>query len=59
MRRTLKPFVFSQDDFLDDREEYGKERFVIIGMAEGQVLLKHEQDHYFKQNARADEPRGC
>jgi uncharacterized protein len=24
---------------LDDREDYGEERFVIIGMAEGQVLL--------------------
>jgi hypothetical protein len=33
----------SFDDFavelLDDREAYGEERFVIIGMAEGQVLL--------------------
>jgi uncharacterized DUF497 family protein len=26
-------------DFLDDREEYGEERFVMIGMAEGKVLL--------------------
>lgn len=26
-------------EFLDDREEYGEERFVIIGMAEGKVLL--------------------
>jgi len=26
-------------EFLDDREDYGEERFVIIGMAEGQVLL--------------------
>ena len=24
---------------LDDREDYGEERFIIIGMAEGQVLL--------------------
>ena len=24
---------------LDDREDYGEERFVIIGMAEGHVLL--------------------
>jgi len=24
---------------LDDREDYGEERFVIIGMAEGQVVL--------------------
>jgi len=24
---------------LDDREDYGEERFVIIGMAEGEVLL--------------------
>jgi len=26
-------------EFLDDREDYGEECFVIIGMAEGQVLL--------------------
>lgn len=26
-------------ELLDDRENYGEERFVIIGMAEGQVLL--------------------
>ena len=26
-------------EFLDDREDYGEERFVIIGMAEGEVLL--------------------
>jgi uncharacterized DUF497 family protein len=26
-------------EFLDDREDYGEDRFVIIGMAEGQVLL--------------------
>jgi len=26
-------------DFLDDREQYGEERFVMIGMAEGKVLL--------------------
>ncbi len=26
-------------DRLDDRENYGEERFVIIGMAEGQILL--------------------
>ena len=26
-------------EFLDDREDYGEERFNIIGMAEGQVLL--------------------
>lgn len=24
---------------LDDREDYGEERFVIIGMAEGQIVL--------------------
>jgi uncharacterized DUF497 family protein len=33
----------SQDAFaidrLDDRENYGEERFVIIGMAEGHILL--------------------
>ena len=26
-------------EFLDDREDYGEERFVVIGMAEGKVLL--------------------
>ncbi len=26
-------------EWLDDREDYGEERFVIVGMAEGQVLL--------------------
>ena len=26
-------------ELLDDREDYGEERFVIIGMAEGRVLL--------------------
>jgi uncharacterized DUF497 family protein len=26
-------------ELVDDREDYGKERFVIIGMAEGDVLL--------------------
>jgi uncharacterized DUF497 family protein len=26
-------------EFLDDRLEYGEERFVMIGMAEGKVLL--------------------
>ena len=26
-------------EWLDEREEYGEERFVIIGMAEGKVLL--------------------
>ena len=28
-----------QIELLDDREDYGEERFVIIGMAEGDVLL--------------------
>ena len=26
-------------EFLDDRQDYGEDRYVIIGMAEGQVLL--------------------
>ena len=26
-------------EFLDDRADYGEERFIIIGMAEGHVLL--------------------
>jgi len=26
-------------EWIDDREEYGEERFVMLGMAEGQVLL--------------------
>ncbi len=30
------PFAIER---LDDREDYGEERFVIVGMAEGQVLL--------------------
>jgi uncharacterized DUF497 family protein len=30
------PFAIER---LDDREEYGEERFVMIGMAEGRVLL--------------------
>jgi len=30
------PFAIER---LDDREDYGEERFVIVGMAEGHVLL--------------------
>jgi uncharacterized protein len=30
------PFAIER---LDDREDYGEERFVIIGMAEGHLLL--------------------
>ncbi len=30
------PFAIER---LDDRKDYGEERFVIIGMAEGQILL--------------------
>ncbi|MDQ6707507.1 MAG: BrnT family toxin [Acidobacteriota bacterium] len=30
------PFAIER---LDDREDYGEERFVIVGMAEGEVLL--------------------
>jgi uncharacterized DUF497 family protein len=30
------PFAIER---LDDREDYGEERFVLVGMAEGQVLL--------------------
>lgn len=30
------PFAIER---IDDREDYGEQRFVIIGMAEGQVLL--------------------
>jgi len=30
------PFAIER---LDDREDYGEQRFVIVGMAEGQVLL--------------------
>ena len=26
-------------DLLDDREDYGEQRFILVGMAEGQVLL--------------------
>jgi len=30
------PFAIER---LDDREDYGEERFVIVGMAEGEILL--------------------
>lgn len=30
------PFAIER---LDDRQDYGEERFIIIGMAEGQVIL--------------------
>jgi len=30
-----RPFAL---EFLDDRQDYGEDRYVIIGMAEGQVL---------------------
>lgn len=30
------PFAIER---IDDREDYGEERFVIVGMAQGQVLL--------------------
>lgn len=33
---TQSPFAIER---LDDREEYGEERFVVIGMAEGNSLL--------------------
>jgi uncharacterized DUF497 family protein len=66
------PFAIER---LDDRENYGEVRFVIIGMAEGHILLfvaytereeririisarrvtQHEQDDYFRQNAKGDE----
>jgi uncharacterized DUF497 family protein len=38
---------------LDDREDYGEERFVIIGMAviSARRATQHEQDDYFLQNA--------
>jgi len=32
----LDPFAI---EYLDEREDYGESRFVVIGMAEGQVLL--------------------
>jgi uncharacterized DUF497 family protein len=32
-----EPFAI---EFLDDREDYGEPRFIIIGMAEGSVLLR-------------------
>jgi uncharacterized protein len=38
----LAKTVFSDPfavEWLDDREDYGEQRFVMIGMAEGQVLL--------------------
>ena len=38
LARTVSrdPFAI---EFLEDREDYGEDRFLIIGMAEGQVLL--------------------
>jgi uncharacterized DUF497 family protein len=49
------PFAIER---LDDREDYGEERWILIGMAEGRVLLfvaykatQREQNDYFRQNA--------
>lgn len=62
-------------EMIDDREDYGEDRFVTIGMAEGKILLfvayteraesirlisarratRNEQEHYFRQNATADD----
>ncbi|HMD48658.1 MAG TPA: BrnT family toxin [Bryobacteraceae bacterium] len=42
MRFELATTVFRDPfaiEWIDDREEYGEERFVMLGMAEGQVLL--------------------
>jgi hypothetical protein len=38
LAKTVFDDAFANDR-LDDRENYGEERFVIIGMAEGQMLL--------------------
>ena len=38
-------------EFIDDRADYGEERFVIIGLAEGRVLL------YVAHTERADRIR--
>lgn len=38
LARTVFKDVFAIER-LDDRKDYGEERFVIIGMADGQVLL--------------------
>jgi uncharacterized DUF497 family protein len=54
------PFAIER---LDDRKDYGEERFIITGMAEGHVRIisarratQREQDDYIKQNT--DDSRG-
>jgi uncharacterized protein len=52
-------------ELLDDRSDYGEDRMIMIGMAEGQVLLfvsarratKLEQNYYFTENAEAAKRR--
>ena len=58
-------------EWIDDRQAYGEERFILLGMKDGQILVvvyterntririisarratKHEEDLYFRQNAR-------
>jgi hypothetical protein len=57
-------------DWIDERQVYGEERSILLGMSNGQVLTvvytergeririisawratRHEQDHYYRQNA--------
>jgi uncharacterized DUF497 family protein len=57
------PFAVEE---IDDREDYGEERINVLGMRQGVILhvtyterggririisTKHEQDHYYRQNA--------
>lgn len=51
------PFAIER---LDDREDYGEERFVLVGMAEGQVLLfvaygetRRAHSHHFSPEGNA------
>jgi uncharacterized protein len=65
LAKTVFEDAFSIDR-LDDRENYGEERFVIIGMAERRAFGERirivsarratqiEQDDYFEQNASTD-----
>jgi uncharacterized DUF497 family protein len=41
------PFAIER---VDDRHDYGEQRFVIVGRAEGDVM-QNEQDDYYRQNA--------
>ena len=74
-RVSFQQATFAFDDAfaierIDEREAYGEERSILLGVTSGQVLTvvytergeririisawratKHEQDHYYRQNA--------